>query len=394
MTFAALEMEPSEEEDLVPLVAVGNGTRFRTATGSTDDNNRKKKNMDQTINNNTVSYSSLYRHTSTKKIVMVLASTFLVVVFLLTLNVSVTKTTTTKTTVDHKNKNVVTTTSKQRNPHSGSFFGGLNNVAQPAGAKAVMKQKQPIEQGDDNKDDDGKYLDYQINIAKSNNGHAAIIPSLNVRNLINHWGHYIHDEHRSPYASHLYDQIPREELARQQNLHEQKMKRIRSEWGAWNFHDPIIVDTVDDENDSHHRPMANFGNVDYKDLPRSEFPPNSWQADGDYVSALLSEAKALVHRMTEGIYAEYGWPNSKKRQNDGTIVMLSPEELQQRDEAFKVHILDSSTNENNELKKQGIAQLSQVAIDGLVRKLLHAMMTNDDFYVVLAGHSAAAGVRT
>jgi hypothetical protein len=30
-------------------------------------------------------------------------------------------------------------------------------------------------------------------------------------------------------------------------------------------------------------------------------------------------------------------------------------------------------------------------MDGLVRKLLHAMMTNDEFYAVLGGHSAAAG---
>lgn len=31
------------------------------------------------------------------------------------------------------------------------------------------------------------------------------------------------------------------------------------------------------------------------------------------------------------------------------------------------------------------------SFDGLVRRLLHAIMTNDTFTVVLAGHSAAAG---
>jgi hypothetical protein len=112
------------------------------------------------------------------------------------------------------------------------------------------------------------------------------------------------------------------------------------------------------------------------------------------VSAFLLEARALVDRMTEGIYAEYGWPKNRSQQ-DGTtttMMMMSPEELQQREEVFKVHILDSFTNEN-EIKQNGIAQLSQIAMDGLVRKLLHSMMTQDEFYVVLAGHSAAAGVR-
>eukprot|EP00978_Attheya_sp_CCMP212_P013725 scaffold34550_cov56-Attheya_sp.AAC.6 len=35
--------------------------------------------------------------------------------------------------------------------------------------------------------------------------------------------------------------------------------------------------------------------------------------------------------------------------------------------------------------------MDQHSWDGLVRKLLHAMVTNDEFYVVLGGHSAAAG---
>ena len=34
---------------------------------------------------------------------------------------------------------------------------------------------------------------------------------------------------------------------------------------------------------------------------------------------------------------------------------------------------------------------TQRSFDGLVKRLLHAIMTNSDFTVALAGHSAAAG---
>jgi hypothetical protein len=261
-------------------------------------------------------------------------------------------------------------TQKQQNPHSGNSFGGIKNVAHPAGAKAAMET--------------GKEELYKdIVIPKSNVGHA--IPSLNAANVINLLGHYEHDEFRSPYASHLYDK-PKEELDRQQRLFEEKMKKVRAEWGAWSFRDPQAVkDRLDSDQDID-RPIADFSGIDYKDLRQDDFPQYAWQADEEYVTAFLKEARALVDRMTEGIFAEYGWP---KKKSDGKL--MTEGELKQRDEAFKIHILDGETNQK-ENKGKGVAQLSQQAMDGLVRKLLHAMMTNDEFYVVLAGHSAAAGV--
>ena len=51
------------------------------------------------------------------------------------------------------------------------------------------------------------------------------VPSLNDYNLINLWGHYIHDEHRSPYASHLYDK-PKDFLDEQQTKFLQKMEQF------------------------------------------------------------------------------------------------------------------------------------------------------------------------
>ena len=63
-------------------------------------------------------------------------------------------------------------------------FGGINNLAHPGGAKAASN---------------GEGIAFaDIEIPKPNVGHA--VPSLNRPNLVNSWGHYVHDEHRSPYA--------------------------------------------------------------------------------------------------------------------------------------------------------------------------------------------------
>mmetsp|Transcript_36526 Transcript_36526/g.44057 ORF Transcript_36526/g.44057 Transcript_36526/m.44057 type:complete len:392 (-) Transcript_36526:1685-2860(-) len=264
---------------------------------------------------------------------------------------------------------------KQKSPHTGDTYGGINNVGHAGGAWAAAQGKGIVisKKGDD---DDKNLVSFPVNkIVK----HAPAITSLNPSNLVNLWGHYFHDEHRSPYASHLYDQN-KTFLEEQQQKFEIKMQKVREEYGAWDFN----TDFDDDGDQSSPRVGADFSNVNYRDLPADEFPISSWQSDKVYVEKFLSEAKQLVHRMKEGIYAEYGWPSKKK---DGTI--MSEEELNKREEAWKIHILQPEEYETK--KTIGIATLSQVALDGLVRKLLHAMITTDEFYVVLGGHSAAAG---
>lgn len=235
-------------------------------------------------------------------------------------------------------------------PHTGAGFGGIHNVAHPGGAKHASENPD---------------LYSDIIIPTSNVGHA--IESLNLPNIINHWGHYVHDEHRSPYASHLYNKT-KEFLEEQQTKFVEKMKKVRQEWGVWDFQD------------EQQRPVVDFSKAAYRDLPVSEFPPNAWQSDKNYLDKFLNQATALVDRMQEGIYAEYGWPKMKK---DGTE--RTPEEIKEREEAFQIHI------EPTDPPKTGVGTLSQGAFDGLVRKLLHAMVTNDEFYTVLGGHSAAAG---
>jgi len=242
-------------------------------------------------------------------------------------------------------------------PHSSSF-GGENNLGHPGGAKAAHE---------------GKGVAFQdIIIPVANYGAAS--KSLNTENIVNSIGHYMHDEHRSPYASHLYDK-PKEFLDEQQDRYVKKMDAVRKEWGAWSFEDAKFGV----------RPLATFDDVDYKDLPNDKLTPGSWQTDEEYVRKFIPEAKALVNRVTEGIYAEYGSPIKKK---DGTV--LTEEEKAERSRKWGPKIIRDGDDSNKD-DPPGIATLSGVAFDGLVRKLLHALITNDEWYAVLGGHSAAAG---
>jgi hypothetical protein len=102
-----------------------------------------------------------------------------------------------------------------------------------------------------------------------------------------------------------------------------------------------------------------------------------------YISHFLAEARALVSRVREAIYAEYGVATSA----------LTPEQLQKRNTELGVYLIPSS--ENNSAKSidasKGAAWMHEPSFHALVKKLLNAMITNDHFYVILGGHSAAAG---
>ena len=216
-------------------------------------------------------------------------------------------------------------------------------------------------------DDEAEY-NIMDSIPKSAVPHA--IPSLAKENMENAFGHYAHDEYISPFSSYLYDR-PKVELEQEQKEYETKLDQVRRYWGAWNFTDESKT----------RRSIANFDTVQYKDMNNADFPEDSWQMDQLYITNLIYEGKALVARMIEGIYAEYGHPT---RRDDGS--MMTAEEIRHRNDLFKVHISEDAPISGN-----GISYINQSGMDALVRKLLHGMITNDEFYVVLSGHSAAAG---
>jgi len=253
--------------------------------------------------------------------------------------------------------------------HDGNTFGNKRNLAHSVGLLQRLVE-----------DGNGATVVEEPSIVRVD---GLAVESLNALNAANEWGHYAHDEHRSPYSSFLYDQ-PIEVLKENQAKYEKKMARVRKEWGAWNFSDDGFRDFQSDGA----RPVANFSVVAYGDMKNADMPDGCWQKDEAYVRRYLEEAKSLVTRVREGIYAEYGSPLKK---SDGTT--LGEKERAERAEKWKIHVIpDDHPNESSGAGiAKGIAFLHESAMEALVRKLLHAIVTNDYFFAMLAGHSAAAG---
>jgi len=229
-----------------------------------------------------------------------------------------------------------------------SGLGGIHNINHPAGARARRKLSGA-----------------NVIIPTSAVPHA--VPSLSKENIENLHGHYVHDEHRSPFASFLYNRT-KEELEAEQIDYIERMSKIGEEWGAWDFNDehPEI------------RPIANFDKIPYKDMMNKDFPEKAWQMDQKYVTDFVAEGRKLVNRVKEGIYAEYGHPSKG----------LSEAEIEARNEFFKIHITE---DEKSPPAKDGWAFISKKGLNMFAKKLLHSMMSNDEFYFIMGGHSAAAG---
>jgi len=139
------------------------------------------------------------------------------------------------------------------------------------------------------------------------------------------------------------------------------------EWGFWKFYDGAKED----------RPKNDYcGEADpiHRDIDPNDFPENAWQTDAVYVNHFLDEGLKLVSRVRDAIYAEYG---------------LSDKEAQ--DAMFKLTINDCDAGEMQLISSSQGGWICKRSFDGLSRRLLHAMMTNDEFNIVLGGHSAAAG---
>lgn len=254
-----------------------------------------------------------------------------------------------------------------------SSFGGINNPASIAGQKAHHQHEE----------DKIHNLDL---IPQSNVGQH--VPSFSVENQINHVGHYRHDAHFSVYSSPLYDGVSQRDLDKAQVDFLERLNATKNRFGSWD-----LVDTYYDEN-ADNRPQTNFDVCPNRDCNMSDFPVNSWQMDQEYVGNFVDEAKKMIDRVKEGIYEEYGHSSFKK---DGTD--KSEKEKEERSKIFQVIVAKANeldeqnvaVNKDTKKVKLGVAQVSKVAWDGLVLKLLHSLVTNDNFFVVVAGDGAAAG---
>lgn len=116
-------------------------------------------------------------------------------------------------------------------------------------------------------------------------------------------------------------------------------------------------------------------------------PDDAWQTDAVFVNHLLDDAEQLIERTMDAIFTEYGWGNPQP-----------PEGLSERLKMFAWEKVDLAPEDASVPPKYsrrgnhgGGGWTTERSMDGLVRRLLHAIMTNDSFTVVLGGHSAAAG---
>ncbi|GMI48193.1 hypothetical protein TrCOL_g2045 [Triparma columacea] len=119
------------------------------------------------------------------------------------------------------------------------------------------------------------------------------------------------------------------------------------------------------------REVADFSKYSLGDLPSSEFPATAWQNDAVYLNHFLDASMKLVDRTIAGIIEEYGGDKS----------------------IWKIPKIPSNELPESQVRKTDFQSsfYEERSYDGLSKRLLHAMMTNGEFKVVLAGHSAAAG---
>jgi hypothetical protein len=150
-----------------------------------------------------------------------------------------------------------------------------------------------------------------------------------------------------------------------------------STWGYFNFRDP------NPKWDGRMRPQpTSYDNLPNRDVKNIDFPKDSWQSDTEYMKEFLVQAKLLVNRTIEAIYAEYGVGIP----SDGSVT-LTDEQLVNR-ELFAPFILmaDASVTPPGD-----VSWSTRSSFDGTARRFIHHIMTGDTFKLTLGGHSAAAG---
>ena len=154
---------------------------------------------------------------------------------------------------------------------------------------------------------------------------------------------------------------------------------LAQKWGSWKFTDKKKAD----------RPDTDYcGAFPNRDIPWEQFPDNAWQTDPDYVDGFLSQGKDLVLRAMEVHLAEYGFgPDDMPEESFLDRSYKSP---------FRMEIRDKWDDEAGRRELSGGVDdysgwMTQQSFDGLVRRLLHAVVSGDSFNLVMGGHSAAAG---
>jgi hypothetical protein len=150
---------------------------------------------------------------------------------------------------------------------------------------------------------------------------------------------------------------------------EEEKAALDEKYGRWHFWD----------GDEDMRPMEDYiSKFPNGDIPGEDFPDDVWQADAVFVNHILNDADNLIARAMEAIFVEYGHGKP-----------LEPEGMAERMKMFHWSREDLSVENAQAPAKYGKrgdrgngGWTTKRSFDGLVRRLLHAMMTQDTFTVV------------
>ncbi|KAL3928302.1 MAG: hypothetical protein SGBAC_012707, partial [Bacillariaceae sp.] len=157
-------------------------------------------------------------------------------------------------------------------------------------------------------------------------------------------------------------------------MDEVQHQTLINQWGSW-----TLVDDKERPLDDYYTKYTN------RDIPRSEFPENAWQVDAEYLSKYLSEGLALVERAQDAILAEYGKTEGsfEERAKMFKVTQFSDSKLP------KSGLGPKEGTDHGSLREGGWTTTKSWA--GLKRRILHAIMTEDNFVFAMGGHSSAAG---
>lgn len=176
---------------------------------------------------------------------------------------------------------------------------------------------------------------------------------------------------------------------------------LKSIYGFWGFFDG----GADDRPKEPYMTVENAGNP-FLDLTESKFPEESWQADAVYANHFQDAGAKLVVRAKEAIYATYHGYGLKNVQATDEADDTVTWELENIDERLQERINMFMVSQEVDLGSITSAEaLDEIAPswkekggwttsrswDGLKRRLLHALMTNSPFTVVVTGSWQSMG---
>jgi hypothetical protein len=158
-------------------------------------------------------------------------------------------------------------------------------------------------------------------------------------------------------------------------LGKDQTEELTSHWGQWSLTDESLP----------RRPSLDCGTFSHCDIPYVSFPRGAWQTDVKFLERFLTQGIDLVTRAQEAILAEYG--HSKHDQPD-----LS---FQDRGAMFQLTMLDLKSGKDRLPDKRTNVDnggwTTSSSFKGLVRRVLHAVVTQDTFTFAMGGHSSATG---